>query len=672
MAFKRSLKTNWVVQSYDTTGKSSSDLNAFEFAILDKDTYTSLSALNVQGKDIILAVGSPNQGQRKSGLKIDRLRDELNSELSFKSQPINVNAIKSQKFTKDNQTNVYYFGYNGTDTCKTLEFECGKTYQFDVYVKGRAVRNIFGREMREVFQVTAPCCTPCTDGDCSDSIECAVVIDDLVAAFNDPNRWISRFYTAEKIQSCSHEVTPETSTLSTYCLTVCDAGTANDLANVQQGINDNDDPADYFKVKVKERNAPYTTYEVMGKNSGVGQPSNFVIDGVVLEDCNECPSGFTLVQGGYAYLIETAQDGSDSVTLGYMQSLAGLSTVVSISLVNYSTGLGLYYVVASTELNAETINGESNTLVKKYLGVVESTCTQDTAVTYVWEECATCDVAIRYLTVTVGLGDCDVSADPYAEWVDYLAGHSDIEEVAALALTEDGCKMRGTVIQYSNCLEEGCDTTASYAWPILAPFMGQTWEETDDQGDPCADVDVPTGCSCGIKFTGVSFSDLNELLDLPVYDILEYTEKDPIELTVSLLEPDGTTQVCEDQQPTFWHTVYANYRTLHGRDVMKEILLERKYRAEPYWNLTNKEALLLQKAEGLKYGVDVDAYYFAITISGNLADDGNWSTSINKIREDVVLFIHEDNVTLFNNLRGFLAGAFPNAKFTDLTGVTTP
>lgn len=663
MAFPQSLKTNWIVKSWDTSGKASVDLNAFEFAILDKDTYTSLAPTEVQGKDILFAVGSPNQPQRNSGLKIDRLRNELNQEMSFKSQPIYVNAIKAQKFTKDDKTNVYYLGYNGisTDTCKSLEFECGKTYEFDVYVKGRAVRNIFGREMREVIQVTAPCCSPCTDGDCSDTIECNVVIDELVRNFNDPNRWISRFYTAEKVVSCTESVTPPTTvTLTTYCLTVCDAGDELALAAVQSSINANTTLGDYTKVTVKERVAPYTTYQITETVAGqsAGQPANFVIDGTVLQDCNECPSGFTLVAGGYAYIIEVDQASSEEASLEALQALNGFSTLTSRAITGWNVGVATYYVTASAQLT--TTNADAR--IVKYLGVVESTCTQDTAITYVWFECASCDVTERTMFVTIGLGDCDASGDQFAAWNEFLDAHPELTEDSALALTDDGCKMRGSVIQYSNCVEAECDTEGAVYWSVIPPFLGQVWEE-----EPCVTTDLPTGCSCGVKFTGRSFNDLSELLNLPVYDLMEYTEKDPIELTVGLLVPDGQTQVCEENYPTWWHAVYADFRTLHGRDVMKEILLEHKYRAEPYWNLTNREALLLQQREGLRYGVDVNGYYFAITISGNGEGDLNWTTARPRVREDVVLYIHEDDVTLFNTLRGQLAGAFPNAKFTDLT-----
>ena len=59
-------------------------------------------------------------------------------------------------------------------------------------------------------------------------------------------------------------------------------------------------------------------------------------------------------------------------------------------------------------------------------------------------------------------------------------------------------------------------------------------------------------------------------------------------------------------------------------------------------------------------------YYFAITISGNVQQDLNWSTTTDRIREDVVLFIHEDDVVTYEAIKAFVAGAFPYAKYTEL------
>lgn len=653
MAFPRSLKRNWIVKSYDTTGKSSADLNPFEFAILDVDTYTSLSSLEVQGKDILFAVGSPNTGQANTGLKFDRLRNELNSELSFKSQPyLNINAIKSQVFTKDDKTNVYYLGYNGLDDCKSLVFECGKTYEFDVYVKGRAVRNIFGQEMREVIQVTTPCCTPCTDGDCAETIECNVVIDELVRNFNDNNRWISRFYTAEKVVTCATTPTPDTQTFTKYCLTVCDNGDEIALANVQNQVS-----SSYSKVTVKERNAPYTTYEVTEVTSGAGTPTAFVQDATVLQNCSECPSGFTLVGGGFAYLIEVDQASSAESSLATLQALNGFSTLTSRSLTGWSVGVGTYYVTSSALLTTTTADAK----ILKYLGATQDTCTQDTAITSVWFECGECYAVERTMFVTFGANDCDPSANILAAWTDYLDENPTLTEDTEIALSEDGCFWRGSVVQPSNCIEDGCDTVGVPVWETLPTLLGFVWEE-----EPCVTEDLPTGCSCGIKFTGRSFSDLSELLQLPIYDLMEYVEKDPIVLTVGRLVPDGQTQVCDEDYPTFVQTQYASFRTLQGRDVMKEILTTRFDRAEPYWNLVDKDSLLLQQREGLKYGVDVNGYYFAITISGNVQQDLNWSTTLDRTRQDIVLFIHEDDVVTYEAVKALVTGAFPNAKYIQL------
>ncbi len=653
MAFPQSVKTNWIVKSYDTTGKSSADLNPFEFAILDKDTYTSLSPLEVQGKEIIFACGSPNVGQKTTGLKFDRLRNELNSQMSFKSQPIVVNALKSQVFTKDDKTNIYYLG-SVLDSCDSLVFECGKTYEFDVYVKGRAVRNIFGQEFREVISVTAPCCTPCTDGDCSDTIECAVMIDELVRAFNDPNRYVARFYTAEKVMECSDPGTePDTESLLTYCLTVCDAGDEIALANVQDQVS----RTDYTQVTVKERNAPYTTYQVTELVASTGVPADYSQDDTVLVNCNECPSGFTLVQGGYGYVIEVDQASSAELSLGAIQALNGFATVTSRTMTGWNVGVGTYYVVSSAKLTTTTADAK----IIKYLGPTLTTCTQDTAIETAWEECGTCTVTFRTMFVTFGADECEVSADVVTAWEDFLAANPTLTEDSAIAQTEDGCFWRGSVIQPSHCQEAGCDTDLIPVWDTIPTFLGFTWTE-----EPCATEDLPTGCSCAVKFTGRSFSDLSELLQLPIYDLLEYVEKDPIVLTVGLLVPDGQTQVCEQNYPKWTQTQYANFRTLQGRDVAKEIITEHLYRAEPFWNLVDKESLLLQQREGLRYGVDVNAYYYAITISGNVLNELNYTSSNYSLREDVVLFIHEDDVDVYESLKGLLAGAFPNARFTQL------
>ena len=64
---------NWVVKSLAASGKQSGDLNPFEFALLDKDTYKSIALTDAMGKELVLAVGSPNGAQATDGQRVNRL-----------------------------------------------------------------------------------------------------------------------------------------------------------------------------------------------------------------------------------------------------------------------------------------------------------------------------------------------------------------------------------------------------------------------------------------------------------------------------------------------------------------------------------------------------------------------------------------------------------------------
>lgn len=670
MAFPKSIKTNWIVKSQAAVGKHSSELHPFEFAVLDKDTSTSLAPLDILNRDLLFAVGSPNVGQSTSGLKVERLHDQLNSTMSFKSQPVSrVTNVRAQKFTKDTATNVYYFGYNGSDTCRSLEFECGKTYMFDVYVKGRPARNIFFNELREVFEITTPCCAPCADGDCDTALDCSYVIDELVANFNDENRWTSRFFTAEKVMSCATgtpEALPQVD-YTKYCLTVCDNGNELDLANIQAQY-----PAS--TVTRTERNGPYTTYELTLLESA-DAPADFSQDATTILGCDTCPSGFTEVAGGYAFVVEIDNSNTDTDAAAYLAAVQLVwATATSATKIGFVNGTSTYYIVASTDI---TKLPAADGRVTKSLGLTETKCTQDTAITTSWVECGSAYKVYRDLLITIGVSDCaSVSnADELAAIQAFYADDPSIVADSLVAVDISGtteCLLRFSVQQLNNALlEDGCDTFAVAKFDTLSSYKGafwkvdlcEGWTADAETGCPVPPVATDRCCNCGIKFTARSFNNLDQFLDLPIFDLWEYNEKDPVELSVSLLEADGTTQVCDDKQPDFIQTQRANYRTLHGRDVMKEILLERFYRLEPYWNLTDKDALLLQAREGLKYGVDINSYYNAITVSHNVVNNLNYNSHTHSLREDVVLYFHEDDVVLYEAMKGQFAAMFPAAKF---------
>lgn len=680
MAFPRSLKTNYVVKSFADSGVHSSNLHPFELAIIDANTYTSLTPANAVGKEVRLAVGSPNQGQAFAGLKVERLHDQLNTNISFKSQPItSAKQILTQKFTKDDKVNVYYLGWNGlNNACKALEFECGKTYQFDLYVKGREVRNIFGREMRDVIEFTTPCCD-CSGTDCDTSLNCGLYVDQLVAKFNDPNRWLSRFFKAEAVVNCNAGdplYDPTTEDVNLYCLTVCDNGDELALADVQAQYPD-------FDITVKERNAPFTTYQLYDVNND-GTPTPFTSTPTILRDC-ECPSGYTEVAGQDVYNVSVDSllyndyfDTDAATTLETMLVLTpgDLTTDGTVTLLSEGADQLVFQVSVVNGVSLDSVVPYG--IVATLVGTNETVCTSGTTTTG-WVLCDTLYKVYRNLEVTVKIPDCpsDTEASAsivIADWATYCETNgitdSEDENVGDCIVT-----LRGT--QLSNeWLSDGCDTQAGRQakWDIIPPFMGNRITSTVCEGytvnestgcvtGPEADTDC---CQCGIKFTAHDFRTTDDLLGAPIYDINEYLEKDAVELTVSLLVPDGQTQVCSDEAPDWWQAQRATFRTLQGRDVLKEVIMERFYRDEPYFNLTDKLALLINKREGIKYGVDLDAYYFAITLSHNVANEMNWTGHNHSVREDVVLFVHEDDAATYNTIVNNLRIAFPNATVKSL------
>jgi hypothetical protein len=659
MAFPKSVQTNWIVKSLAGSGKHTSQLLPFQLAIVDNETHNSVSISDAQGRPVYLALGSPNQGQQRTNLKIDRLKDPLNSTVSFKSQPISqVSQIVLQKHDKDTLSNVYYLGYNGLHDCKTLEFECGKTYSFQVHASGRPVRTLFGQEMTEIISVSTDCCPTCEEGDCDTSVDCSTVVDRLVAEFNDENRWLSRFYTAERVMSCTTEADAPTKTqYEKYCLTLCDNGDELDLAAVQNSY-----PT--LVVSVKERNAPYTTYEFT-QLASESAPASFTQQPTIVAACDgTCPSGYTAVPSGYAYIVEIDNSQSDTSAGAQLTAVQAVwATATYAEKTNFESGTSTYYIVSSAAIT----QGSGDNRIVSSLGATEMKCQLTTALTTVWELCKTGIYKItRDLILIKGVDDCSGTsgdASPSAELVALQAAFSDLTDVVADSITLDAsstdCLLKFNISQYSsNLMEDGCDTVG-YTAPQFDDLP--TWDGFHWEVDPCASTDSGNDdCKCGIKFTAVKFVD--SFLEAPIYDMADFDERDPVMLSIGLLIMDGPEQsVCTNNIPDWIQTQRANFRTLKGRDVMKEIVMEGFYRQQPFFNMVDKENLLLLQREGLKYGVKLEDYYFAIRLSHNQVYNMNATNHFNQFREEIVLFIHEDDVTLFETLRAALTGAFPTA-----------
>lgn len=681
MAFPKTLPTHWVVRNTADSGTSIEDLLPFQFGIFDKDNHQSLTANEVKNKrKVYFAVGSPNQRQFTQGSKPERFSNVNNADINFRTELIptsKVDVIRYQTPKRIENPNVYYLGYNGIGVCETLKFECGKTYMFEVEVKGRPVRNIFQHEMREVIELTTDCCDSCTQTSCDVGEDCSKYVDQLVEKFN-TGLWVSRFFTASKVISCGNEepaALTQTS-FNKFTLTVCDNGDELALSKVQNAYPDN-------KVTVLSRKAPYTTYQIIKTGDA---PSEFTQTNLVfVDECGNCPSGYTENPAGDVYLVEVQAsvwsdnfDTNNAITLEtLLDTDAGdIADDGSVTLVSTDADKLTFYVVVGNGTSISVTSAVDFGVTATSLGTKPATC-EGSTVTTSWLFNGTCYKVQRDLCLTVGTDNCD---DPsatrtavLAEAVEFFGSLDNVvDDSVELGPNDDddpGCVMQITLSQYNNAfLEDDCDTSPGPVFDPLPQFKGvvpkvcpcEGWTVNEATGCPIPPAADEFCCQCGIKF---ETKPTTQLLDnFAGYDFATYLEKEPVELSVSIRRDDDSTRVCDYYSATWLHAKKATFRQLRGDDVIKRIITERFYHQEPWVNQTNKENILFLQREGIKLGVNIDDFYYAVDVYFNEDDVQNSMSSHADRRNVVTLFINENDAATVTEVRELLASAFPDAE----------
>ncbi len=667
MAFPRSIPSNWVVRSVASPGTKLEKLLPFQFGIFDEDTHEALSAASAQKRRrLYLAVGSPNQKQFNQGTKVERLSNATNADVTFRTEPFSRVALDTIRFQipkKGEKPNVYYLGYNGIDSCESLKFNCGKTYQFNVLAKGRPVRNVFFHEMRENIEVTTDCCEDCPPTNCDTGVGCEKYIDQLVDNFNN-SLWVGRFFHAEKVLNCVNNASPVGTPVLfyTYELTVVDEGDEIALSKVQNAY-----PT--FDIKVVKRVGTETTYQVTKKG---GAPSSFVQGATVIPNCETCPAGYTLTASGYSAIVEI-DNANPATPLTAVQAISGWSSATSATVIKFGAGTSQYHVISTSLLTTPPTGVDANIVMQ--LGTTESYCTKNSTTTYSWVLTNTTYKVPRNVCLTIKVDDCDTQETGARIQASLLASLSNDPSYVAdsLALDADStnCLLRFTAQQLNNdFLEDACENpqfSATAKFDDLATFEGASWGvcpcegwTVNSNGCPVPEATADNCCQCGIKFTG---RPTTEILDaFPGYDINAYLEKEPIELHITVYRNDEDTRICDLVTPTWLHAQRATFRQLRGDDVVKNVIRDRMYNKELWVNQIDKENQLLLKREGIKIGVDIEAYYYAVEVYYNNDNFMNYTASNNALRESVTLYVQEEDVVALEQLKTLLTDSFQEAK----------
>jgi len=658
----KSKKYAWVVNSIAPAGKHMSDLLPFEFGIVNYDTGLTINPGEVGNCGYQFVIGSPNGKQRTDGNKVNRFYNAANHDMAFHTEKYKrakeVDDIRVIPLKKEKSLNEYYLGFNGIDTCNSLTFECGKNYQFAINLTGNEVINLMGRHFTEVISIDTACCSPCGTGNCPTTLDGNTYADMLVQEFNN-SLWASRFFTAHKIVKCTPDLpVPNKTFCNDFCITLCNNGTELDLSALQ-----NQYPT--LKVSQKSRKDAMTTY-VVTKIGDVTVPAPYSTTSTVLEDCGTCPVGMTAQPKGFAYIIEVDNTQADVTPAAQLAAAqAAFPTVTFASKSSFSKGTSTYYVISSAPLATPT----NDSKIVATLGETKAKCVGG-PVTTTWSACGQKYRVTRDLCLTVKNDNCTPVADELVELAAAMASVADVVPGSVvLDPNSNDCITRYKVSQYSNCLEDGCDTygTDGAKFADLPAFKNQGWDvcpcegwTVNANGCPVPPAPVDRCCSVGVKFVMNRFADdeVGCILDLN-----QFRTPNDLGLTVSMLTPDPTT--CVNPVPTWYQSSFADMSASHGIDVLKEVIAYRMAsEGERFLSLMNKMGHDFMAAEGTKYGVDLKAQYNTVIISANRENRANYNSAHHDLRSDITLYVHEGNPALFEQIQGMLASGFGDACFS--------
>lgn len=644
MPFPTSARAAWVVKSIATSPIDTSKLLPFQVGIFDYEKHKVVQNFT-NSPYIYLACGSPNTKEKNQIHPKLKDLNNRNVDVSFKSQKIFGNELLPARVAKPSKVSspyVLYLGYDGLNDCKTLPFECGKTYGIRVYLEpSGGVALTMPNGMNDLIYFTTPSCDNCS-GSCFTENLCNTVIDEAVNKLN--KSWVAPYIKAEKIVSCCPAEAALTKFLfKEWCLSVCDEGNALALARVQN---------QYPTVKVTRlsRQNTISTYTFCQLASDPA-PAPFTQQGMVIPDCPTCPSGYTAQSTGKVAFVTIDNNGTGSTPA---QWLTEVQTVIPSAIDAVKTGFQYgtssyvvtvpvnYTVPASPLADATVVLSEEITPLR---------CLSNTVFTINWDDCGDKYKIKRKLCIQLKNPDCN-GATELPEIIKHVEAMVNIVPGSVVLEKTGDCLSQYSVEQYNNaCLEDGCDTLAIAQFDNIMAYKGQMWTVCPCEGwtvDATSGCPIPpaatdSDCRCGIKFTG-GFIDMST--QACMFDVTDAVNFDPIRFSVSVVELTGTDSI-NGSIPVEVDVFVAQTPKrvfLSGQEVVRDVLTYRFTRDnEIYFSpqMPMGYKFLANAAQDL--GVDINKFYYAVYIQHSV--HGRISTDIRGMfeRREIALYFEESD-----------------------------
>lgn len=633
----RQLPTTLIVKGIAAAGKRAAELAPFELGLIDRDTNLTVdTATYHRDKTYQIVLGSPSTGADNP-----HFGDQRGAQMPIRSLPIQ-KIDKAHLFdgaTSEAKPFIAYLGYDGINECKNLQFECGRTYGLMIQVRGKNVRDVFGRNLMEIISFHTDCCDGCSLDEISSK-----TADKLMEAITKESFYVNHYFKHELVKVCCPVEAPFVKTdFSKYNLTVCDNGDVNALANVQ---------IQYPGIKIDRvsRVDSYSTYQFC-QPSADAAPADFSQVNNVLVDCGVCPQGYTINEG-QTWLVKMDYDGTTDPLTAVQVVLA---TATSATLMNVDGSQGTFQVVLPLAYAHTPIADVEMT----YLGDIAPFCTQDAATTTAWVEATGYYKVARTVTMTAKNVECDGS-DRLTEIAAIYDGNYDVVAGSVAIKETTDCLTVYTMDQLNtDCLEDGCDVYGKdgAVWGNIPAFEGMFWT-TDpcegwtvdgETGCPVPPVEVDDNCNVGIKFTG-AFLDRNT--QRCSFAIDDQVFVDPIEIEVTLI--DQETETCAPLQVDWTVVQYPEIAQGLGALLARREVTSRNYDAYIYSNPKSEMGVVWKDALGYEYGFEPEKYYNHINIYHNSDAQRYAYKSDSQNRELIQMYVEHTNGVLLDQLKTFL------------------
>lgn len=371
------------------------------------------SKSTVDGAKIISTTAGYPKNKKNLELRLGTTGRDADRSQSNKSEmtvPFSLAEVKSIDVSAPKRTtqslDEIVVGYDGFDDASSFDFKVGDAYfNFTLELTGDKLAYRGGGQMdKEVVSVTVDipnvdpfACDP-NLVDCAE-IDCKAVTLEVVNQLRNRQltggHLLTEYVDITPVFKCDNPTTPTTVEYRFYEITVCDTGADNALAEIQYQY---DSP-----VIRTNRVGAKSTYQIFlpsldGAPTDYSQTVTSLIKG-----CDDCPAGYTEVEGGIVYAFTVEDDGEDlsSVFEAFTPVVAG--TVVKSGNDN---GVGFYTAVATRELTDAEIDSilsaaaPNPTITFDVVGTVAAICTDDTVTNTAWVAGETCaSISERYTIV---------------------------------------------------------------------------------------------------------------------------------------------------------------------------------------------------------------------------------------------------------------------------------